>query len=122
MTGNRQIDQFIRAHRDPSTLPQDRFEWSGGKVRCVLCHADGWGTPSPIGDMVTFTGQKLRWSDRLRPWQIPHLMDHPWPCSCGLSFREFNGLWRHIGADRPVGWGRQGEHAPALVCDLAVAS
>lgn len=117
MTGSRQIAAFVRAHRDASTLPIERFEWAGGRVRCVLCGARGWGSPV-IRDQSTFTGKPMPWWQACAPWQIPHLMDHPWPCSCGLSFRDFSGLWQHIGAPRPFGWGRQGEHAFALECEV----
>lgn len=119
MIGERQVDRFIRANRDPSALPMDRFESSGGKVRCVLCHADGWGTIAAPQDLVGFDGRRHPWWSRMGRWQLAHLGDHPWPCSCGMSFRQYAGLWRHIGAERPPGWGRQGEHVPALVCEVA---
>lgn len=48
------------------------------------------------------------------PWQIPCLQPHDWVCSCGLAFPAFVNLWRHIGADRPTGWGRPGHHVPIL--------
>lgn len=118
MTGIRQLERFVREHRDPSTLPEGRFEWDGAKVRCVLCHRRGYGFPL-VRDSVTFSGQRVRWSQRVSPWQISCLRDHPWPCSCGRSFTEFVDLWKHIGADRPVGWGREGHHAPALSCEVA---
>jgi len=119
MTGERQIDRFVRANRDPSALPTDRFEWAGGRVRCVLCHAAGWGGIPQLTDSTDFAGRPVRWQHSMNRWQIAHLMDHPWTCSCGLAFREFVGLWRHIGADRPTGWGRQGEHQFALECAVA---
>lgn len=119
MSGERQIARFVRANRDPSKLPQDRFDWDGGKARCVICHAKGWGSILPPEQAADFTGRIVRWQHRYSRWQIAHLMDHPWFCSCGLSFREYAGLWRHIGADRPTGWGRQGIHRPALVCEIA---
>lgn len=119
MTGERQIDLFVRANRDAAALPDDRFERIGAKVRCVLCHADGWGTTLPPAQAADFTGRIVRWQHRFSRWQLAHLMDHPWPCSCGLRFRDYGGLWRHIGAPRPEGWGRQGTHEPALTCEVA---
>lgn len=124
MSGRWQRERFIRAHRDPSVLPEDRFEYAtehGKKIRCVMCHRDGYGSPTPLRNYVTFDGRKVRWSDNISLWQIDCLADHPWPCSCGLAFTRFRDLWAHIGAPRPVGWGRQSEHRYALECELEVS-
>lgn len=121
MSGRRQRENFILTHRDAATLPSARFEWAGersGKIRCVLCHRDGWGSLGEIKDQTGFDGRLWRWHDRVSPWQIDCLQDHPWPCSCGRSYRAFGDLWRHIGGERPTGWGRQEIHEYALACDL----
>lgn len=125
MSSRRQREAFIAAHRDGSGLPEGRFQNvsdRSGKVWCVICHRDGWGSTAPLANMVGFDGRLWRWSDRISPWQVDCLQDHPWPCSCGLSFRRFVDLWLHIGADRPAGWGRQGVHEYSLECDLAVTA
>jgi hypothetical protein len=148
MTGRNQIEQFIRDHADPSSLPVGRFELHGRKVRCVLCGRDGFGPvvfnpdktwpERPRGHriLLQFFGDDLRqiegpdtkpeppklmpWWCQFNPWQIGCMEDHTWPCSCGLSFRNFATLWRHIGAERPTGWGRQGVHEFALECEMSV--
>lgn len=151
MTGRIQIQKFIRDHQDPASLPVGRFELAGRKVRCVLCGRDGFGPVEfnpdktwpqhPRGHriLLTFIGDDLvqvegpdtapesprliPWHAQFSPWQIGCMEDHTWPCSCGLRFRNFATLWRHIGAERPTGWGRQGEHRYDLSCELeAVAS
>lgn len=148
MTGRLQQARFIAEHPDGAGLPVGRFEHvKGRKVRCVLCGRDGFG-PLAFDPAMTFEtharGHRvlLTWVDdelvqvegpdtaplppRLKPWwmqfsrwQIDCLQDHAWPCSCGLQFRRYVDLWRHIGADRPTGWGRRGHHAPALECEVA---
>lgn len=113
---------FLRAHRDPSSLPTGRFEWAGdrsAKVRCVECHRDGYGTTADPRPTVTFDGRLMPWPQHYSPWQIDCLGDHTWPCSCGLAFRRFVDLWRHIGADRPAGWGRPEVHTYNLKCEVA---
>lgn len=149
MTGRRQLETFIREHQDPGTLPVGRFTvTSSGKVQCVLCGRDGYGPLAydrlktyptrPVWvhrKLLTFVGDELvqvegpdtappeprhvPWWAQYKPWQIGCLMDHTWPCSCGRSFTAYATLWRHIGAPRPMGWGRQGEHHEALVCGVA---
>ena len=147
MSGRRQREEFIRAHRDGAGLPEGRFELDGRKVRCVLCGRDGYGTLAvnpnatfPVKErghriLLAFLGgglaqvegpdtapkppEPMPWWMQYSPWQIDCLEDHPWPCSCGRRFRRYVDLWRHIGADRPAGWGRQGVHAPALACEVA---
>lgn len=121
MTGRRQIERFVRANRDPRGLDHERFTRTGGKkVQCALCGRTGYGPVGPVEDVKCFDGRVLRWQDRFSPWQIGCLMPHDWFCSCGLRFVQFADLWRHVGADRPAGWGRQGIHAPVL--SMAVAA
>lgn len=122
MSGEGQRARFLRAHRDPVGLPEDRFEYvspKSGRVQCRLCHRDGWGSVAPLRNYRTFTGAKVRWDQAMNPWQIDCLVPHDWPCQCGLTFPSFRNLWAHIGADRPAGWGRQGVHGYALECELA---
>jgi hypothetical protein len=149
MTGRRQIEKFILDHPDPESLPVGRFESDGRKTRCVLCGRDGYGPvvfnsertwpeyPRGHRKLLQFFGNNLLqvegpdtaplppklmpWHCQFSPWQIGCMVDHPWPCSCGLTFPVFANLWRHIGADRPAGWGRQGEHHYALECVLEAA-
>ncbi len=144
-------EAFIRAHKDGRDLPPGRFEFTDGhKIRCVLCGRGGYGVVNFNPDMMypvrerghrillTFIDRDLvqvegpdtaplppklmPWWAQFGRWQIDCLADHPWPCSCGRQFRRYADLWRHIGADRPAGWGRQGDHFPALACDLEMAS
>lgn len=149
MTGRRQRDEFVRTHEDPSSLPVGRFEaLDGRKVRCVLCGRDGYGPvefdstatfPTRDGSihrmLLSFIGDELvqvegpetvppaprpkPWWRQFSNWQIDCFEDHIWPCSCGRLYRRYVDLWRHIGAERPVGWGRQGHHAPVLECEVA---
>lgn len=149
MTGRRQREEFIRTHQDPTSLPVGRFMHLGGrKVRCVLCGRDGFGplafdpaktyptrSTTVHRKLLAFIGDRLLqvegpdaappaprpvpWWAQFSPWQIDCFEDHVWPCSCGLLFRRYVDLWRHIGADRPAGWGRQGEHHPVLFEELA---
>lgn len=130
MVGRRQIDAVVRhlaTHLDE--IPADRFEYTGrggsGRIRCVLCGRTGAYGLVGLPDLTTALNERGRvvwyayrpWS----PWQVGCLVDHPWPCSCGLTFPVYVNLWRHIGADRPAGWGRQGEHRPVLSCRLVEA-
>lgn len=141
-------ESFIREHKDGSDLPVGRFELTDGrKVRCVICGRDGYGSLTinpdktfPVRErghraLLTFIGMQLvqvegpdtapeppalmPWFMQYSPWQIDCLEDHTWPCSCGRLYRRYVDLWRHIGAERPKGWGRQGEHFPALECEVA---
>lgn len=144
----RRQEAFIRAHRDGRDIPQGRFEFvKGRKVRCVLCGRDGYGPVAydpartyPVrerghrklltwidDDLVQVEGpdtapeppRLMPWWAQFSRWQIDCLGDHPWPCSCGRQYRRFVDLWRHIGAVRPAGWGRQGIHVPDLECGVA---
>lgn len=149
MSGRRQREEFIRTHQDPTALPVGRFVHVGGrKVRCVLCGRDGYGVLAfnssmtyPTRDvsvhrkMLDFIGDHLMqvegpdtpppaprpvpWYAQFSLWQIDCFADHEWSCSCGLRFRTYGSLWRHIGAPRPAGWGRQGAHEFALDCEVA---
>jgi len=142
MTGRRQLDAYVRAHPDPASLPVGRFTVTGRKVACVLCGRDGYGPVAydpnrtyPVRErghrvLLQFIDEKLvqvegpdtapepphpmPWWVQYRPWQIGCFQDHVWPCSCGKTFPSFVNLWRHLGADRPNGWGRQSEHHYAL--------
>ena len=140
MTGRRQLEAYIRDHRDPASLPVARFTVAENprKVACVLCGRDGYGPLAydpertyPTRDvavhrkLLTFVGNALvqiegpdtappapvpiSWWHQYSLWQIGCLMDHTWPCSCGRRFTAYATLWRHIGGERPTGWGRQGE-------------
>jgi hypothetical protein len=121
VTGRRQIDAYVRLMAEhPELIPADRFEYAfdrGNKVRCTVCHRDGYGFVG-MPDLATARDVRgrIRWYAYYpwSPWQVPCLMDHTWPCTCGRSYTSFNSLWRHIGADRPTGWGRQESHAYAL--------
>lgn len=150
MTGRHQIEAFIASHRDPATLPAGRFVATDGrKVRCVLCHRDGYGPveydpaktyptrPASVHrKLLEFIDGELRqvegrpdnappppkpvpWEAQFSRWQIMCMFDHEWPCSCGRRFLRFVDLWRHVGADRPAGWGRVGVHSPELICEVA---
>ena len=100
-----QRESYLRQHRDGAGIPVDRFELTErGRVRCVLCHREGVrGHVGPVEPPVAV------WRP-FAPWQVACLPDHPWTCSCGRVFPRYVNLWRHIGADRPTGWGRQSEH------------
>lgn len=152
MTGRRQIEAYIRDHRDPATLPVGRFTISDNprKTMCVLCGRDGYGSLAydptltystrPVSVhriLLAFVGETLErvegpdtappaprsvpWWCQYSLWQIGCLMDHTWSCSCGRSSTAYATLWRHIGAPRPHGWGRPGEHHEALACEMRVA-
>lgn len=72
------------------TMPSGRFERvpnSGRRIRCVLCHASGYGYTLPTLGTVS-------------PWQVPCLLDHPTPCRCGLRFHSPGHLSQHVKADR----------------------
>ena len=118
MTGRRQQEQFVKEHRTGDDLPADRFEHTGGrKVRCVICGRTGYGPATIHPAATSFDGSTRPWHRQASPWQLSCLMPHDWPCSCGLAFRTYGDLWRHIGAPRPDGWGRAGTHQPALACE-----
>lgn len=126
MTGSRQIDEYLKVLANhPELIPADRFvRLDTGRVACVLCHREGTsralvGMPD-LDTRFRERGQRawhayFPWS----PWQISCLMDHSWPCTCGRTYTSFNSLWRHVGAVRPNGWGRQGVHEYALACEVA---
>lgn len=103
----------MREH-DPAELPADRFvpvsDRTGRKLRCTVCGRTGYWHPT---DSPSWPWQGFGL------WQVACWMDHPWPCSCGLSFRQYGDLWRHIGGPRPTGWGRQDgiDHHLVATCD-----
>lgn len=122
MSGARERAAFVKAHKTGEGLPADRFEYlsdRSGKVRCVICHRDGYGPVGPIRSTVAFDGSSMPWDRWISPWQLDCLQDHTWPCSCGRAFTRYVDLWRHIGADRPRGWGRQERHEMALFCEVS---
>ncbi|MFF9565755.1 hypothetical protein ACF1AJ_20570 [Leifsonia sp. NPDC014704] len=104
----------------PEEIPADRFTYTrAGRIQCTVCGREGVrgfvGMPDPE-TALDWRGLPRRWHrwHPWAPWQVACLLDHPWPCSCGRSFPSYVNLWRHIGAARPAGWGRQGDHRPVL--------
>ena len=81
-------------------MPVGRFERVANslRVRCVLCHASGFGDVNPTV-----------WS--LSPWQVPCVLEHPSACRCGLTFHSPGHLSQHTKFTR---WPeRRLEHGPA---------
>ena len=100
MPGRRQRDAVRDAlRRGDLPTPVDRFEptvtgvWPNGRprsstyIRCVLCHSRGLGLRSPD------------WSTAVQ-WQLIHMTDHPWACTCGRSFISAAHLSQHIAGVR----------------------
>lgn len=149
MTGRQQQEALTRQFLAfPETIPSDRFEACGnGKIRCVLCRRTGYGVTGVDSTatypererghrkLLQFFGDDLlqvEGPDTAPPppvlvlpihqfsrWQIGCLVPHDWECTCGHRYTSYSPLWRHIGAPRPTGWGRQDgiehalvEHAP----------
>lgn len=145
MTGQRQEETLVAKYRAaPHLIPERRFEPCGkGKVKCVLDGRTGYGITAvdlnatyPAPDrrhriLLQFFGDSLRTVEgpdtapttprRVLPiyqfsrWQIGCLEPHDWECACGLRWPSYAPLWRHIGAERPAGWGRQDGIEHALV-------
>lgn len=149
MTGRHQaealVQQFLAA---PETIPAGRFEACGnGRIRCVLDGRVGRGVTNvdlsatyPERErghrtLLRFFGDQplvVEGPDTAPPpprsvppihqfarWQIGCLQSHDWECTCGLRYTEYASLWRHIGAPRPPGWGRQDGINHALVAHTA---
>lgn len=120
MTGRSQIRAIVREMElHPERIPDGRFTFTrSGRIACTICGRDGVHgiIATPVPGAPDWRGYARRWSEWFpwAPWQVSCLRDHTWPCSCGRFFPEFVNLWLHIGADRPNGWGRQGEHRPVL--------
>lgn len=119
MPGSRQLDAIRSAfRRGDLAMPRSRFEWmprthypngtkrGRAKMRCVLCHAEGYGPldPADIRDAS--------------PWQVQHLLEHAYPCVCGRAYVSANHLQQHINRER---WPRrEGVHRPVTGLRAAV--
>jgi hypothetical protein len=90
MTSRAQKQAILQEFRDGKrAIPAGRFERYNShlRVRCVFCHASGFGPLQPTP-----------WD--ASPWQVPCLLNHPTDCRCGLSFHSPGHLAQHVKADR----------------------
>ncbi len=108
MTGRNQRESIARM-LIAGTLPtpRGRFESNPaarhpGRVACVLCGMTGYGPLEPTGRTAS-------------PWQLAHMVDHPFRCRCGAAFLTPGRLATHI---TPPNWqypkpDPNAEHGPA---------
>ncbi|WP_100813054.1 hypothetical protein [Microbacterium lacus] len=105
MSGRRQDEAVKQAIRsDPSLLDPTQFvRLKTGRVECVLCRRSG--TERSFVGLPDF--RERYWWQSWAPWQYGCMIAHTYRCTCGRAFPAYNNLWRHIGGERPAGWGRQ---------------
>lgn len=145
MTGRRQEEALVAKYLTaPHLIPEGRFApVGGGKIRCVLDGRTGYGITAVdlaatypqrerghrtllqfIGDQLSVVEgpdtappppQPIPPIYQFSKWQVGCLEPHDWECTCGLRWTSYAPLWRHIGAERPTGWGRQDGIDHALV-------